>query len=108
MHLYTVIQLFVIGLLWALKLSPASMVYPLVIVFLIPLKWLLGKFVFTKQEMEAVSVLKPLSLSLSLSFSNCCPLIGNFYSPLQLDGEGESDELEEGEFGEYVETTAPY
>ena len=49
-----------------------------------------------------------LSLSLSLSFSNCCPLIGNFYSPLQLDGEGESDELEEGEFGEYVETTAPY
>jgi solute carrier family 4 anion exchanger 2/solute carrier family 4 anion exchanger 3 len=56
MHLYTVIQLLVIGLLWGLKLSPASMVYPLVIVFLIPLKWLLSKFVFTKQEMEAVSV----------------------------------------------------
>ena len=55
MHLYTIIQLSVIGLLWGLKLSEASMVYPLVIVFLIPLKWLLGKFVFSKQEMEAVS-----------------------------------------------------
>ena len=65
MHLYTVIQLLVIGLLWGVKLSPASMVYPLVIVFLIPLKWFLGKFVFTKQEMEAVS-LKAATFHLSL------------------------------------------
>ena len=66
MHLYTVIQLLVIGLLWGVKLSPASMVYPLVIVFLIPLKWILGKFVFTKQEMEAVSLKATFHLSLGL------------------------------------------
>ena len=37
------------------------------------------------------------------------PLTAKFLSsPLQLDGEGEGGEVEEGEFGEYVETTAPY
>ena len=55
MHLYTIIQVLVIALLFGLKLSEGSMVYPLVIVLLIPLKFVLGKFVFTKQEMEAVS-----------------------------------------------------
>ena len=105
MHLYTVIQLLVIGLLWGLKLSPASMVYPLVIVFLIPLKWLLGKFVFTKQEMEAVSIYTHVHTLIPIA----APLTAKFLSsPLQLDGEGEDCEVEEGEFGEYVETTAPY
>ena len=37
------------------------------------------------------------------------PWLLNFVPPApQLDGEGEGEELEEGEFGEYVETTAPY
>ena len=56
MHLYTIIQVATIALLWGLKLSVASFLYPLVIVLLVPLKWLLGKFVFTKVEIEAVSV----------------------------------------------------
>ena len=55
MHLYTIIQLMIIALLWGLKLSIAAMAYPLVIVFLIPIKFILGKFVFTKPELEAVS-----------------------------------------------------
>ena len=67
MHLYTLIQLLVIGLLWGLKLSKASMVYPLVIVFLIPLKFILGKFVFTKREMEAVSLELHVLTGLALS-----------------------------------------
>lgn len=56
MNLYTVIQVCLVGLLYGLKLSPAGMAYPVAIVMLIPLRMFLGKFVFTKVEMEAVSV----------------------------------------------------
>ena len=55
MHLFTVIQLLLLAALWGLKLSPAGMVYPVAIVGLIPIRWLLGKFVFTHAELEAVS-----------------------------------------------------
>ena len=55
MHIYTLIQVVCIGLLYGLKLSPAAMAYPLVIVLLIPLRWLLGKTLYTKEEIDAVS-----------------------------------------------------
>ena len=55
MHLYTVIQVFLIAALFALKLSPAAMVYPITIVFLAPVRKVMGKFLFTHTEIEAVS-----------------------------------------------------
>ena len=56
MHLFTVIQLVLLSSLWGLKLSPAGMVYPVAIVSLIPIRWVMGKFLFTQAEIEAVSV----------------------------------------------------
>lgn len=55
MNFYTAIQACLIGLLYGLKLSPAGMAYPVAIVSMIPVRMFLGKFVFTKVEMEAVS-----------------------------------------------------
>ena len=54
MHLYTVIQVFLIAGLFALKLSPGAMVYPVTIVFLVPVRKFLGRFIFTHTEIEAV------------------------------------------------------
>ena len=56
MNLYTAIQVCLVSLLYGLKLSPAGMAYPVAIVLLIPFRMLLGKFMFSKVEMEAVSV----------------------------------------------------
>ena len=59
MHLYTGIQVLAIVILWTIKLSPGikiiSIIYPVAIVFLIPLRILLGKYVFSHSEIEAVS-----------------------------------------------------
>lgn len=56
MHLYTMIQVTCVGLLFGLKLTKGGMLYPIAIVLLVPLKWLLGKIVFRKDEIEAVSL----------------------------------------------------
>ena len=56
MNLYTLIQSGLIGLLYGLKLSPAGMAYPVAIVLLIPLRMFLAKYIFSKVEMEAVSL----------------------------------------------------
>ena len=55
MHLYTLIQVGCVLFLYGVKLSPGALVYPLVIVLLLPFKWVLSKLVFTKEEMAAVS-----------------------------------------------------
>ncbi len=55
MNMYTLIQIGCVLLLYGVKLSPAAMIYPLVIVLMIPLRWLLGKTVYSKDEIEAVS-----------------------------------------------------
>jgi hypothetical protein len=54
MHLYTIIQVVLLAILWGLKLSPAGMVYPVAIVGLIPVRWFLRRFIFTHTEMEAL------------------------------------------------------
>lgn len=54
MHIYTGIQVLCVGLLFGLKLSPAAMVYPLMIVLLIPFRWALGKTLYDKDEIEAL------------------------------------------------------
>ena len=65
MHLYTVIQVFLIAGLFGLKLSPGAMVYPLTIVFLVPVRKVMGKLLFTHTEIEAVSYLSKSALPLA-------------------------------------------
>lgn len=55
MHSFTLIQCFAVAALWGVKLSPASIAYPVAIVLLIPAKNLLSTYLFTNKEMEAVS-----------------------------------------------------
>lgn len=56
MHLFTLIQVGCIMFLYGVKLSPGALIYPVVIVLLLPFRWVLGKLVFTKEEMDAVSL----------------------------------------------------
>ena len=78
------VQVVLVSLLWGLKLSPAGMIYPVAIVGLVPMRWLLSRYIFTHTEMEAVSLgqyvlilvslslsLLPTSLQISLSLSLC-------------------------------------
>ena len=55
MHCYTIIQCIAVAILWCIKLSPASVAYPVAIVLLIPLKNVLRTYFFTSKEMDAVS-----------------------------------------------------
>ena len=50
------VQVVLVSLLWGLKLSPAGMIYPVAIVGLIPIRWLLSRYLFTHTEIEAVSL----------------------------------------------------
>lgn len=51
MHLYTIIQFFGLGVLWAVKESPAALAFPFFVVSMIGLRWSL-KFLFTEKELE--------------------------------------------------------
>jgi anion exchange protein len=55
MNLYTFIQVVCAGILIGLKNSPAGMLYPLVIVLMVPLRMFLGKFVYNQSEFEALN-----------------------------------------------------
>ena len=58
MHLYTIVQMVCVAALFGLKNSPAGMLYPVVIITLLPLKWVLGKYFYSHDEIEAVSAQK--------------------------------------------------
>ncbi len=58
MHLYTIVQMVCVAALFGLKNSPAGMLYPVVIIALLPLKWVLGKYFYSHDEIEAVSAQK--------------------------------------------------
>ena len=55
MYAFTIIQCLAVATLWCIKLSPASIAYPVAIVLLIPIRNLLSTYFFTSKEMEAVS-----------------------------------------------------
>ena len=56
MNLFTIIQVVLVLILIGIKLSPAGMTYPLAIVLLIPVRYFMGKYIFSHVEMEAVSI----------------------------------------------------
>lgn len=57
MNLYTLLQVFLIAILFGLKVSPAGLLYPLAIVLLVPIRKFIGRYVFSHVEMEAVSII---------------------------------------------------
>ena len=54
MHLFTVIQVFAMAALWAVKLSPAALAFPFVLILLVPVRLFLFKYLFSEQELEQV------------------------------------------------------
>ena len=54
MHLYTVIQIVLVAILFGIKLSPAGLVYPLAIVLLLPIRFAIKKLLFSSLETEMV------------------------------------------------------
>lgn len=56
MNLFTIVQVVLVGILLGIKLSPAGMIYPLAIVLSIPVRYFMGKYIFSHVEMEAVSI----------------------------------------------------
>ncbi len=56
MHLYTIVQIVCVASLFGVKNSPAGMLYPVIIIALLPLKWVLDRYFYSHDEIEAVSV----------------------------------------------------
>ncbi|XP_065886531.1 anion exchange protein 2-like isoform X2 [Dysidea avara] len=54
MHAFTIVQCVAVAILWSVKLSPASIAYPMSIVLLIPLRNILSTYFFTNKEIEAL------------------------------------------------------
>ena len=55
MHLFTFIQLLCVGVLWAVKSSPAALGFPFVLILLVPFRFLILKYIFTQEELNEVS-----------------------------------------------------
>lgn len=54
MHFYTIVQLSVLVVLWAVNQSPISLALPFFLIMTVPLRNLLAKF-YSSVELEAVS-----------------------------------------------------
>lgn len=64
MHLFTVIQLVCLAVLWAVKMSPASLALPFILILTVPLRMIMTGRLFSVMEMKCVSS--------SLSSTNSC------------------------------------
>ncbi|KAJ3601512.1 hypothetical protein NHX12_032480 [Muraenolepis orangiensis] len=54
MHMFTIIQLVCLGVLWAVKMSPFSLALPFFLILTIPLRMLMTGRLFTKKEMKCL------------------------------------------------------
>ncbi|KAH3751300.1 hypothetical protein DPMN_185853 [Dreissena polymorpha] len=55
MHVFTGIQLVLVGILWAVKSTVVAIAFPLFVFLMVPLRLLLMPKYFTHEELEAVS-----------------------------------------------------
>uniref|UniRef100_A0A4W4DXB6 Anion exchange protein n=1 Tax=Electrophorus electricus TaxID=8005 RepID=A0A4W4DXB6_ELEEL len=55
MHLFTIIQLFCLAVLWAVKSTLISLALPFVLILTIPLRLFMSRYLFTDVEMKCVS-----------------------------------------------------
>ena len=112
MHLYTGIQVLTIVILWTIKLSPGvkiiSIIYPVAIVLLIPLRLLLGKYVFSHHEIEAVSGCLCMTRTV-LIIQGHTRAHTRTHTHAQLDSEEDfPEDHENGEGDEYDQINVPY
>ena len=54
MHLFTVIQIFWLSLLWGVKYTPIALSFPFILIILVPFRFFVLKFVFSPDELSAV------------------------------------------------------
>lgn len=54
MHLFTLVQILCLAVLWAVKMSPFSLALPFVLILTIPLRMLMTGTLFTPLEMKCV------------------------------------------------------
>ena len=54
MHAFTIIQLICLGILWAVKSTPAALAFPFFLVLLVPLRLFIFRYIFTEQELAEV------------------------------------------------------
>lgn len=55
MHLFTLIQLLCLGVLWVVKMSPFSLALPFVLILTVPLRMFMTGRLFSVMEMKCVS-----------------------------------------------------
>lgn len=55
MHLFTLIQLICLAILWLVKMSPISLALPFVLILTIPLRMFMTGRLFSVMEMKCVS-----------------------------------------------------
>lgn len=55
MHLFTLIQLICLAILWMVKISPFSLALPFVLILTVPLRMAMTGTVFSNLEMKCVS-----------------------------------------------------
>ena len=71
MHMFTGIQILCVGVLWAVKSSPAALAFPFVLILLIPFRSFVLTRIFTEQELNEVSFLK-YNMHLLLAVKQLC------------------------------------
>lgn len=70
MHLFTLIQLLCLVILWIVKSTPISLAFPFFLILMVPLRAQL-RFLFTPAELRAVNIFTPFSFI----FFNCWNII---------------------------------
>lgn len=73
MHLFTLIQLLCLAVLWMVKMSPFSLALPFVLILTVPLRMFMTGRLFSVMEMKCVST------SLCLSQSPQCLAVPLFW-----------------------------
>ena len=53
---YTIIQVLLLTVLWIVKMTPAAIGFPILVLFLIPIRKALGRY-YTPTELESVRIM---------------------------------------------------
>ena len=54
MHLFTLIQIFWLSVLWGVKYTPVALSFPFILLILVPFRFFFLKYIFRPEELRAV------------------------------------------------------
>lgn len=83
MHLFTLVQLLCLAVLWMVKMSPFSLALPFILILTIPLRMFMTGTIFTVREMKCVSIY-PLHSPWGWFLSLTCHLLWTYYLTFRL------------------------